>query len=153
VELLRFLDETVRVDATDEPKWLASRLGALLWSGKRRRVVGTRAGIRLYLNPLSHLGQRILRRGVYKPDTYAIVRSRLRPVDVFVDVGGNEGVYSALGGKLVGERGVMVAVEPQVALRGIIEINCRLNDLVQRYVNTTGLCRPGEASEREQGRG
>jgi hypothetical protein len=47
----------------------------------------------------------------------------------------------------------LVAVEPQVALRGIIEINCRLNDLVQRYVNTTGLCRPGEASEREQGRG
>jgi hypothetical protein len=70
-----------------KPKWLASRLGALLLSGERRRVVGTRMGIRLYLDPLSHLGQQILRRGVYEPETYAIVRSRLRPGDVFVDVG------------------------------------------------------------------
>jgi hypothetical protein len=109
-------------------------------------------GIRLYLNPLSHVGQQILRPGVYEPDTYAIIRSRLRPSDVFVEVGANEGVYSALAGKLVGERGVVLAVEPQVAFRGIIEINCRLNDLVQWYIYTTGLGRPGEASEREQGR-
>jgi hypothetical protein len=48
---------------------------------------------------------------------------------------------------------VVVAVEPQVPLRGIIENNCRPNALVQRYINTTGPCRRGEASEMEQGRG
>jgi hypothetical protein len=48
---------------------------------------------------------------------------------------------------------VVVTVEPQVALRAIIEISCRLNDVVQWYIYTTGLGRPGEASEREQGRG
>ena len=136
-----------------KPKTLASRLGSLLLSQDRRRVVGTRMGIRLYLDPLSHLGQQILRYGVYEPKTYDIVRSRLRPDDVFVDVGANEGVSSAVAGKIVGEQRAVVAIEPQAGVRGIIEINCRLNDLQQWYIYTLGLGRPGEASERECGRG
>jgi hypothetical protein len=110
-------------------------------------------GIRLYLDPMSHLGQQILRHGVYEPKTHEVVRSRLRPGDVFVDVGANEGVHCALAGRIVGERGAGVEIEPQVGLRGISEINCRLNDLVQWCIYTTGLGRPGEASERERGRG
>jgi hypothetical protein len=47
---------------------------------------------------------------------------------VFVDVGANEDVYCAVTGKIVGEEGSVVAIEPQAGLRGIIEINCRLND-------------------------
>jgi hypothetical protein len=88
---------------------------------------------------------------VYDPKTHEVVRSRLRPGDVFVDVGAKASIALWLEGSW-GNGGAVVAIEPQASLRGIIEIN-GLNDLVQRYIYTAGLGRPGEASERERGRG
>jgi len=131
-----------------KPKRLASPLASLLFSGDRRRVVGTSMGIRLYLDPLSHLGRQVLKRGVYEPETCDILTSRLRKGDVFVDVGANEGIFCALAGKVVGERGRVIALEPQEGLRGIIEINCRLNDISNCYIYSAGLGPSGKTSER-----
>jgi FkbM family methyltransferase len=131
-----------------KPKWLWSRIGSFLLPGDRRRVVETEMGIRLYLDPLSHLGQQVLKWGVYEPKTCNLLNSRLGAGQVFVDVGANEGIFSALGGKLVGETGTVVAIEPQSSLRGLIEINCRLNGVANWRIYTAGLGRPGEDSER-----
>lgn len=50
--------------------------------------------------------------GTWEPDLTAFVRRRLRPGDAFVDVGANIGCVSALASRLVGQHGVVVAIEP-----------------------------------------
>jgi FkbM family methyltransferase len=51
---------------------------------------------------------------------------------VFLDIGANEGFFSALAGRCVGPQGLVLAVEPQRRLRDVIELNLRLND-VRRF--------------------
>ena len=51
----------------------------------------------------------------------------LPPGSNFVDVGANEGYFSVLGASLVGECGRVVAVEPQIRLKPVIENNFKLN--------------------------
>jgi FkbM family methyltransferase len=131
-----------------KPKRLASPLASVLFPGDRRRIVGTKMGIRLYLDPLGNLGRQVLKQGVYEPDTCHILTSRLRKGDVFVDVGANEGIFCAVAGKAVGENGRVIALEPQEGLRGLIEINCRLNDISNFYIYSAGLGPPGKTSEK-----
>ena len=62
---------------------------------------------------------RVLR--IYEPDKFAAMRLRLRPGDVFVDVGANKGDFSVLAARLVGPRGRVIAVEPEAANADWIE--------------------------------
>lgn len=50
--------------------------------------------------------------GAWEPDLAAFLRRRLRPGDCFVDVGANVGCMTALGSRLVGPAGSVVAIEP-----------------------------------------
>lgn len=110
------------------PAILASTLLKILGPEERRRIVQTEDGLRLYLDPFSRLGRNILSSGTYEPETKAIICRCLRPGDVFWDIGANEGFFSALGAKIVGERGLVVSVEPQKRLCDIIRINVLLNN-------------------------
>ncbi|MEU7150022.1 FkbM family methyltransferase [Streptomyces sp. NPDC045456] len=49
--------------------------------------------------------------GVWEPHLTRWLERRLRPGDVFVDVGANIGYYSLLASRLVGEKGAVVALE------------------------------------------
>jgi FkbM family methyltransferase len=120
------------------------RVGAFLlrvfgpW--ERRRIASTSAGVRLYLDPFNFLGQQILLDGAYEPETVGILQQLLGPGKVFLDVGANEGFYSALAGRLVGPSGMVLAVEPQRACRDLIEINLLINQVswARIYSNAMG---------------
>jgi len=114
------------------------RLGAFLLQAlgpwERRRIADTKVGVRLYLDPFNSLGQQLLLDGAYERDTVEILRRQLGPGKVFLDVGANEGFYSALAGCLVGPSGMVIAVEPQHVCRDLIEINLRINQISWGYV-------------------
>src|SRR4051812_38970298 len=105
------------------PAPVASALKRLL--RVRRRAVTTPEGT-FWIDPVSNLGLELLR-GRYEPSLTEVVRRYLRPGGVFVDVGANEGYFSAIAARLVGPTGRVVAVEPQARLRPVLEENFRLN--------------------------
>jgi len=83
--------------------------------------------------------------GVWEPDLAAFLRSRLRPGDVFVDVGANVGTMVLLASRAVGASGGVVAIEasPAVAadLRRTLDDNALTNvNLVTAAVSDA----PGE---------
>lgn len=58
------------------------------------------------------IGQYIFHFGVWEPHVSALVVSRLKPGDVFCDIGANIGYYSVLAGVRVGDQGSVIAIEP-----------------------------------------
>jgi FkbM family methyltransferase len=86
-----------------------------------------RGTLRAYIHPGTQLGRALQRTGRYEPETEDLMRRELRPGDVFLDIGANEGFLSALAGLLVGPTGMVLAVEPQGRLQALIEINLRIN--------------------------
>lgn len=93
----------------------------------RRTIVSTKMGLRFYVDPLSNLGEALVSRGEYEPETEQMFREVLRPGNSFLDVGANEGYFTALAASLVGHTGYVAAVEPQGKLCDIIDINVSLN--------------------------
>jgi FkbM family methyltransferase len=109
------------------PMLLGSFFVQLLAPTDRRRIISTADGLRLYLDPFSHLGREILTTGVYEPETTSIFRQQVKEGHAVLDIGANEGVFSALAASIVGDRGLVLALEPQSRLRDLLEINLRLN--------------------------
>ncbi len=60
----------------------------------------------------AHLTPWIRQQGVWEADVMKLLRARLRPGGVFVDVGANVGFHTVLASQLVGPAGRVVAVEP-----------------------------------------
>jgi FkbM family methyltransferase len=70
-------------------------------------------GQRLYLhNPEDLIQRHLYAFGMWEPNLTAFLRSRLKPDDVFIDVGANIGYFSLLAAGLVGNSGRVVAIEP-----------------------------------------
>lgn len=109
------------------PAALADFLIKAIGPHERRRIVPTPVGTRMYVDPLTLLGRAIVEGRRYEVETEDAIRSSLRTGDVFLDVGANEGYFTALACGLVGPEGFVVAVEPQERLCDLIEINLRLN--------------------------
>ncbi len=125
------------------PMALASACLRLFSPADRRRVVAMQSGLKLWLDPVSILGRDIAATGTFEPETAAIFDTELKTGDVFVDIGANEGVFSAHAGRIVGSSGKVVAVEPQQRLREVIEKNLKLNEVLQAVVISRAV---GEAS-------
>jgi FkbM family methyltransferase len=121
------------------PAALGSILVKLLGPDDRRRIIRAENGLRIYADPFSHLGGAVLEDGRLESDTEQVLRDHVRPGGIFLDIGANEGYFSALAGKLVGPRGFVVAIEPQSRLRDIIEVNLRLNDVGRYRVYTNAF--------------
>jgi FkbM family methyltransferase len=119
------------------------RLGAFILQAfgpwERRRITSTQMGVRLYLDPFTSLGQQLLLDGGYERETVEILRRQLGPGKVFLDIGANEGFYSALVGCLVGPSGMVIAVEPQRACRDLVEINLRINQVSWAHVYSNAM--------------
>jgi FkbM family methyltransferase len=113
------------------PMNIASFLLRLLVDGERRRIISSAMGVRLFIDPFTHLGKEIITVDSYEMDTVEIFNSELESGQIFLDIGANEGVFSALSGKIVGKEGLVIAIEPQSRLRDLIEINMRINDFTK----------------------
>lgn len=61
----------------------------------------------------------------YEPEVTSIIVRYLRPGGVFWDVGAHLGVHALTAGKIVGEKGRVVAFEPSPANFNLLEKNCR----------------------------
>lgn len=109
------------------PAVLAIPLAKLLAPEPRRRIVDTPMGLRLYVDPLTHLGKVIAESGEFEPETVEVYKQIVVPGAVVLDIGANEGIFSALAATLAGPTGFVLSVEPQSRLRDIIEINMWLN--------------------------
>jgi FkbM family methyltransferase len=81
--------------------------------------------------------------GVYEPDVVAVMRRVLRPGDLFVDVGANVGLHTALGAELVGPSGRVIAFEP-----GSNNLPA-LREATERFDNVTIIDRPLAEKEGE----
>lgn len=110
------------------PAPLASFAARVLGLNKRR-LVRTERGT-FFINPISNFGSILLGRGEYEPQMEAVLRHYLRPGDVFIDMGANEGYFSVLASGLVGPEGSVIAVEPQSTLQGVIQTNLGSNACV-----------------------
>lgn len=81
--------------------------------------------------------------GRYEPQETALVRTLLRPGDLFVDVGANWGYFTLLAADAVGPRGAVLALEPDPRLFRVLRGNVERNALAHVRLE------PLAASDRE----
>jgi FkbM family methyltransferase len=62
-------------------------------------------------------------------DVNDLILSILTEGDVFIDIGANIGYYSVLTGKIIGDSGLVIAVEPVPTTARVLRDNIRLNNL------------------------
>lgn len=101
-----------------------------------RRVITLPTGKRFWIDPVSVFGLNLIDQGLYEPALTHLVEGILRPGDVFVDVGGNEGYFSIIAADCTSS---VVCVEPQSRLLPIIEANSRLNNTIAITIEHTAL--------------
>ncbi len=109
------------------PASLGSWLSGVLRVNKRR-VVSVADG-KFWVNPVSNFGYRISSTGHYEPDTRRAIENNLKPNNVFIDLGANEGYFSVVASRIIGSSGRIIAIEPQARLQEVIRRNCELNNL------------------------
>ena len=108
------------------PQSLAEPLYRLLGPYERRHIATWR-NVRVFIDPFSHFGQCLVRYGDYESEQCDLLRRLLPPGGSFLDIGANEGVFSALAASIVGQDGLIIAVEPQSRVCDIARINIALN--------------------------
>lgn len=74
-----------------------------------------------------HMGSQIYWRGSYSGDQLDLLANLLQPGDNFVDLGANQGEFTILAAKLVGEEGQVYAFEPSPTMRQRLTGNIGLN--------------------------
>ncbi|WP_394432022.1 FkbM family methyltransferase [Streptomyces sp. SGAir0957] len=103
----------------------------------RRRVVESLQGDRFALDTRDLIQRYLYLFGAWEPHMTRWLETRLRPGDVFVDVGANIGVFSVLGSRLVGSAGRVVSIEASPAFHRRVRQHARLNHCDNiRSVNT-----------------
>jgi FkbM family methyltransferase len=100
-------------------------LRRLLWTPQRTAVF---AGVRMELDLAEWTQMQLLKRNWLEPQTLELYKRLLRPGDVFVDVGAHVGFHSLVARHLVGEQGLVIAVEPQPYNAQKILANWRANN-------------------------
>jgi FkbM family methyltransferase len=92
----------------------------------RRCDVETQFGT-FHIDPVSQFAASLLSAEGFEPAMRRTLALFLKQSSVFVDIGANEGFFSIIGSRLVGESGKVIAVEPQSRLKAVIEKNLQLN--------------------------
>ena len=108
------------------PSFVAAWLKPLL--GVKRLATETAYGT-FWVDPVSVLGIRLTREGIYEDGMIKTLEKFLRPGSCFVDLGANEGYFTVIGARLCGHAGRVIAIEPQHRLLPVIEENVRLNNV------------------------
>jgi FkbM family methyltransferase len=65
--------------------------------------------------------------GVWEPHLTHFISRRLKPADIFVDVGANIGYFTLLGSHLVGEHGKVIAIEASPSIHRMLVENLERN--------------------------
>ena len=126
------------------PAFLAAFVKTLL---RVRRIVSVTPEGTFWPDPASHLGLTLLEQGVYEPDMLALVKHFVQPRDTFVDLGANEGYFTVIGAKQAGPHGRVLAIEPQLRLREVLQRNFTLNNCAHIQLAPYAVSdRPGPAS-------
>src|SRR5262245_36198270 len=98
--------------------------GKMLWFRLTGQV--TVDGSTFYLQPGdNYLTQLVVHSGEYEPTETQLVRQVLKEGDVFIDVGANIGWFTVHAAKLVGEKGQVIAFEPEPSNLAMLERNVR----------------------------
>jgi FkbM family methyltransferase len=132
-------------------EWLTNmrplELGIFMkWLLRVQRLETEVQGVKLWVDPASNFGKRVLREGNYEADLTSAFGELLQPGQTFVDVGANEGWFSMLAAKLVGASGRVLACEPQERLWPVIAKNVFLNSFANVQLLPFALAeQPGEA--------
>jgi FkbM family methyltransferase len=92
----------------------------------RRIIMTSTTGHRFLADPVSILGTHLSGAAIHEPQMTALLSRLLRPSDVFIDVGGNEGYFSVIAASLVGD-GAVHCIEPQTRLQDCLRANFALN--------------------------
>ncbi|GCD43748.1 FkbM family methyltransferase [Streptomyces paromomycinus] len=104
-----------------------SYLNAGLRDHPRIRRARTRFGATFVTDTQDLIQRYIYLFGVWEPHLTRWLERRLRPGDVFVDVGANIGYYSLLASRLVGEKGAVVALEASPDFHRVLRKQVALN--------------------------
>lgn len=102
-------------------------LNAGLRDHPRQAMARTRFGDRLHVDTQDLIQRYIYTFGLWEPHLTYWLRGRLKPDDVFVDVGANIGYFSVLASGLVGIGGQVVSVEASPTFHGILLDQARVN--------------------------
>ncbi len=120
-----------RILSRVRPSFVASFLKRILRI--KRRVVSTEAG-RFFVDPVSNFGNTVLTEPEYEPDMISALKATLGEGDTFLDVGANEGYFSVIASRLVGDSGLVVSIEPQSRLQGVLFRNIAENSAYNMHV-------------------
>jgi len=101
----------------------------LLLENPVRATIATSLGFRLHVDTTDLIDRYVYAFGVWEPSLTTFVSRRLRPGDVFIDVGANTGYYTVLAAHLVGPDGRVVVVEASPTIYGQLLSNLKLNAL------------------------
>jgi FkbM family methyltransferase len=94
----------------------------LMWTEGMCRA-RTHYGAKLEVDASDIVGTYIAYFGVWEPNLTSWLEGRLRPGDVFVDVGANVGYFTLLASRLVGPDGRVVAIEPFPRTNAVLRRN------------------------------
>jgi FkbM family methyltransferase len=86
-------------------------------------------GLKFLLNTKDLIGWNIFVHGAYERETNRLLREHVKPDDVVVEVGANNGSETMLLGRLVGPAGRVHAFEPVPHVRQQLAVNVMLNEL------------------------
>lgn len=104
-------------------EWLASHL----WWLETEVVCKTNSGFTLEVDARDIVGKHIYYFGVWEPRLTDWLSDRLRPGDLFIDVGANVGYYTMLASRLVGKSGQVVSVEAMPEIFRRLQRNIEMN--------------------------
>lgn len=105
------------------------------------------AGLKVWVDPVSNFGSRLLKDGTYESPLTNLCRQLLKPGDTFFDVGANEGWFSMVACQIAGSAGRVFAVEPQERLWSVIVKNASLNGFANLMLLPFGVSRSQTVAE------
>lgn len=95
-----------------------------------KRFVYRHEDLLFWLDPASELGEQVIKNKIFEPQLTKYISNTLKPGDVFVDVGANEGWFSIYAAKKVGPAGKVFAIEPQQRLWEVLIKNFFINGII-----------------------
>jgi len=104
----------------------------------KRKIISTKEGY-FFIDALSNFGYNLISKGFYEKNILSSLKNLLSAGDTFVDLGANEGYFSIVSSKLVGESGIVVSIEPQSRLINVILKNKNLNNLKNIFVEKVAI--------------
>ncbi len=107
-------------------RWLAPPIQGFV-------VCPTLYGIDLLIDTEDWIGEHIYIFGEYEAGTISVLQKYLRKGDIFLDVGAHIGDISCVASRLVGDKGLIYAAEPNPKNYKILNKNVRLNKLKNVY--------------------